>query len=183
MISHTATATFYVLLALLAFALPGRSFGQADQGAVTGVIQDTSGALIAHAAVTLRNIDTGLVLNTSTNDDGVYVFSPVKIGSYEVKATAPGFGTSTENNLHLNIQQRMNVSLRLAAGDVSTTVNVASSAPTLQTEDASVGQVLTAKVIDETPLSGRNWVYVAQLTAGVAPSNGSKGPAKGRLLR
>lgn len=170
---------FLLILALSPLFHPSSVFGQADQGTITGVITDSADALIPKAEVTLISVDTGLILKATTNEDGVYVFSPVKIGTYKIVAKASGFGSSEQSDLHLNIQQRMNVSLKLPPQSVSETVSVSSTGPLLQTEEASVGQVITAKVIDETPISGRNWVYVAQLSAGVAPSNGSKGQQKG----
>src|SRR5690349_16506712 len=58
--------------------------GQADQGTVTGVVQDPTGAVISNANVTLTSVDTGLVLKATADNGGVYVFSPVKIGNYKV---------------------------------------------------------------------------------------------------
>jgi outer membrane receptor protein involved in Fe transport len=155
------------------------AWAQADQGAITGVVRDASGGVIPNAAVALKSLDTGLVLDTKTNGEGIYVFAPVKIGNYELTANAPGFAPTVQQNLALNIQQRLTANLILKPAGAKETVEVNSEAQLLQTEDASVGQVLTAKMIDETPLAGRNWVFVAQLTAGVVPSNGSKGQVKG----
>src|SRR5690349_7283875 len=84
-------------------------FGQADQGTITGVVQDPTGAVIPNANVTLSNVDTGAVLKATADGSGVYVFSPIKIGNYKVTAAAPGFGTTTQTNLQLSIQQRLNV--------------------------------------------------------------------------
>jgi len=80
------------------------AFAQADQGTITGVVKDSAGAVIQNAQVTLTNTDTGLVLQVKSDGSGVYVFSPVKIGNYEVSATAPGFQTTTQQHVHLDIQ-------------------------------------------------------------------------------
>ena len=81
-----------LLLSLCALICCARSAsGQVDQGAITGVVQDSSGAIVPGAKVTVANIDTGLVLQGITNGSGVYVFSPLKIGNYTVSATASGF--------------------------------------------------------------------------------------------
>lgn len=146
---------------------------QTDQGAITGIVQDTSGAVIPNAKITVTDLDNGLVLQTKSNHSGVFVVSPLKIGNYEVSATASGFQTVTRENLHLDIQQRLNVNVVLPPGAVSQTVTVTSAAPLLQTQDASVGQVISTKTINNTPLNGRNWVYIAQLTAGIAPPFGN----------
>ena len=65
--------------------------------------------------------------------------------------------------------------LSLKNGAENTEVTVTSAPPLLQTEEGSTGQVIESKTINETPLNGRNWVFIAQLTAGVAPSNGARG--------
>lgn len=168
---RAASRIFPVAVAVL--FLFATAFAQTDQGAVTGVVEDSSGAVIPNARVTVTNVDTGLALQAKSNQSGVFVVSPLKVGNYEVSATANGFQTVTRKNLHLDIQQRLNVTLALPPGSVSQTVTITSAAPLLQTQDAAVGQVISAKAINDTPLNGRNWVYIAQLTAGVAPPFGN----------
>ncbi|WP_348269870.1 carboxypeptidase regulatory-like domain-containing protein [Edaphobacter paludis] len=156
---------------------------QVDQGAVTGVVTDSTGAAIANAKVTLNATDTGLALERETNGNGIYTFSPVKIGKYSVSATAPGFTTTTRENLVVDIQARISVNLTLKLGSVSDTVTVSTAPPLLETQTGAVGQVVTAKEINDTPLNGRNWVYIAQLTAGVAPPfGGTRGSGKGDFV-
>lgn len=167
--------SLFVLALVLAMQvmLPEGCLGQADQGAITGYIKDTSGAAIPNANVTVTNLDTGLALETKTNGTGVYVVAPVKIGNYKVSATASGFQTVANSNVRVDIQTRVAVTLTLKPGAVSETVTVTTAAPLLQTGDGSVQQVISANTIDNTPLNGRNFVYIAQLTAGVAPPFGN----------
>jgi hypothetical protein len=169
----TYSALFAMVLAALSFLFTGSGFAQTDQGAITGIVLDSSGAVIPNAQVTVTNVDTGLVLEAKSNRSGVFVFSPLKIGNYTLSASSQGFETVTRENLHLDIQQRLNVNMTLPLGAVSETVKISSEAPLLQTEDAAVGQVISTKAINDTPLNGRNWVYIAQLTAGVAPPFGN----------
>ena len=129
---------------------------QVDQGAITGVVQDSSGAAIANAHVTLTNTDTGLAFQGQTNGRGVYVFSPVKIGNYTVTANASGFQTTLQQNVHLDMQQRLNLNLTLQPGAVSESVTVSGGTPLLQSQDATVGQVISTETINDTPLNGRN---------------------------
>jgi hypothetical protein len=167
--------SLFVLALVLAMQvmLPEGCLGQADQGAITGYIKDTSGAAIPNADVTVTNLDTGLALQAKTNGTGVYVVAPVKIGNYKVSATASGFQTVADSNVRVDIQTRVAVNLTLKPGAVSETVTVTTAAPLLQTGDGSVQQVISASTIDNTPLNGRNFVYIAQLTAGVAPPFGN----------
>jgi hypothetical protein len=169
-------------LALLAlcilYALP--LCAQVDQGTITGTVTDPSGAVIPNAQVTLTSTDTGLVLTSTTNQNGVYVFSPIKIGAYSVSASAPGFATSNLSGLILNVNQRLAADLHLQPGNISQTITVNSGVEQLlQTQQSSTGQVVSAQVINDTPLNGRNYVFIAQLSAGVTQSNGSRGLGKG----
>ena len=171
--------TLTVLALGILFAPAGLLLGQADQGAITGVVQDPTGAVIGNASVTLTNVDEGQVLKTKTDGAGVYGFSPVKIGSYSVSASASGFETTTQTNLHLNLQQRLNVVISLKPGTTTETVTVTTETPLMQTQESSVGQTIDAQTIDTVPLNGRNWVFIAQLSAGAVPPEGSRGAGKG----
>lgn len=174
---HRWSIAWTAVLAVL-MATPNL-WGQVDQGTITGVVQDPTGAVVGNANVTLTSVDTGQVLKTKADDGGVYVFSPVKIGNYEIIVTAPGFGTTKQSNLHLSIQQRLNVPISLQPGAASETVTVTTEAPLMQTQESSVGQVMDTETINSVPLNGRNWVYIAQLSAGAAVAAGSRGGGKG----
>jgi hypothetical protein len=152
---------------------PHTATAQVDQGAITGLVQDGTGAVVSGAQLTLKNIDTGLVLQGTANGSGVYVFSPLKIGNYTVSAAATGFEKTIHENLHLDAQQRLNVVISLKPGAVSETVTVSEAPPLLENQTSSIGQVISSDTINNTPLNGRNFVYIAQLTAGVAPPFGN----------
>ena len=153
---------------------------QVDQGTITGAVTDPTGAVIPNAKVTLTDTQTGLVLNTTSNQSGTYVFSPIKIGNYTVSASAPGFSQTSLSGLVLNVNQRLSADVKLQTGNVSQTVTVKAGAEQLlQSAQSSTGQTVSTQVINDTPLNGRNYVFVAQLTAGVTQSNGSRGEGKG----
>lgn len=173
------TALFALVTSVLLLVPAQTMLGQVDQGTITGEVQDTTGAVIPQATVTLTNIDQGWVLRSKTDASGVYVFSPIKIGNYQVTANAPNFVTTTQANLHLNIQQRLNVVIVLKAGAASQTVTVTTQAPLMQTQESSVGQTMSTQEINNVPLNGRNWVYIAQLAPGATPPSGSRGQDKG----
>ena len=170
-----------VMLAAIFLVLgqAGIAFAQQDQGAITGTVTDPTGASVPSASVTLTNVDTGLVLNATSDSSGNYTFSPIKIGNYQISATAAGFSTTTQSNIRVDVQSRTEVNVKLNPGAASTTVTVNSAPPLMQTQEGSTGQVLDTKTINDTPLNGRNWVFIAQLTAGVAPPSGSRGAGKG----
>jgi outer membrane receptor protein involved in Fe transport len=171
--------TFAVICMVSLFSRCYEAVAQQDQGAITGVVQDAGGAVIPNAHVTLTDTDTGLVLNTAADGGGIYVFSPVKIGNYIVSATAAGFQTTTQEHVHLNVGERLNITVALKPGVVTQTVTVSTAPPLLQTQSATVGQVVSTQTINTTALNGRNFVYIAQLTAGTAVAEGSRGAGTG----
>lgn len=171
---------WFLLIAVALLSLPLVSFGQVDEGAITGTVTDPKGAVIPHASVKLTDVDTNFVLTTESNGSGNYVFEPVKIGRYSVSVGAPGFSTTTKSGLELHVGDRLNADIRLQVGSTAITVEVtADTTPLLQTEDSSAGQVMTQKEITDIPLNQRNYVFVAQLASGVVPSNGSRGQGNG----
>lgn len=172
------------LMMTLLWLLPASvTRAQVDQGTITGIVQDASGAVIPNAIVTLTDTDTGLAEETKSNGTGIYIFSPLKIGNYKLSASAPGFETTSQENLHLDVQERLNITLTLKPGGVSQTVTVSTAPPLLQSQTSSVGQVISTMTINDTPLNGRNWVYIAQLTPGAAPALGdTRGSGTGDFI-
>jgi hypothetical protein len=140
---------------------------QVDTGSITGTVTDPSGAVVNGAKVTLTNEGTAAALAVTTGSDGSYTFSPVKIGSYKIEATAQGFKTINQSNIVVNVSANVLVNLKLQTGSVTETVEVTSSVPVLQTQDASVGQVMDSRNVNNLPLNGRNFTFLAQLSAGV----------------
>jgi hypothetical protein len=153
------------------------AFAQADQGAITGTVLDPQGMAVVNADITVTAVDTGFMTSIKTSSSGYYAVSPLKIGHYSVTCAAPGFKTETRSGLMLNVNDRLGVNFNLTIGQATEKVTVsASDAPLLQTEDSSTGQIVSEKVINDTPLNQRNYVFVAQLAAGVAQTP----PAYGR---
>ncbi len=171
--------TKLVIIPSAALVLSVSAYGQQDQGAVQGTITDASGAVLPNATITLTNTDQGLVLTTTTDSKGTYFFSPVKIGNYTVRAKAVGFEEVTQEHLTLSAQQRLDVDLKLTPGSQNENITVNTAPPQLQTEEASVNQVFTEQQLNDTPLAGRNWVFIAQLAAGAAPPSGARGAGTG----
>lgn len=154
-------------LLLFALALPTQTFGQVDQGSISGTVKDTSGGSIAGAQVTLTNQDTGVTQSMTTNSLGDYIFAPIKIGTYSITAEFKGFQKVQQKNVSVDVQQKLLVDITLPAGAASETVVVNDAPPALQTQDASVGQVIEEREVKSLPLNGRNFTFLAQLSAGV----------------
>jgi outer membrane receptor protein involved in Fe transport len=167
----------------LVIGLSLSAHAQLDQGAIMGTVTDPQGAVVPHVKVRITNVDTNFTLETQTDANGGYTFQPLRIGHYSVTVSGSGFSTTTKSGLELHVAERLQADLRLQVGTSTESVQVtADSTPLLQTEEASTGQVLSTQEVNEMPLNGRNFVFVAQLAAGVAPSNGSRGQGNGDFI-
>jgi hypothetical protein len=170
----------YVTLTCLCFFLihSQNGFGQVDEGSITGTVQDSTGAVVAGADVTLLNTDQGITLQTRTNSSGLYTFSPVRQGNYAITVTAKGFAKTTQKNLYVNVAQVLLVNVQLKLGSATETVEVTTAPPLMQTEEASVGQVVSEQEVNSLPLNGRNFTFLAQLGAGMqTPQADTRGNA------
>ncbi len=151
---------------------------QVDTGTILGTIKDPSGAVIPHAKVSLTNEGTNFTITTTAGGDGSYVFTPIKIGTYTVTAESPGFAKEVRTHLKLNIDEQLVANLTLRPGVVTQTVQVTAAPPPLQTQNASVGQVVNARSVSDLPLNGRNFTFLAQIVAGVnSPQADTRGNA------
>jgi hypothetical protein len=143
--------------------------GQVDTGTIQGTVRDTSGAVMAGVTITISNEGTSFAQSTLTSSAGTYVFTPLRIGTYSVEVQQPGFKKQRRSGLQLNIQQQLVIDFSLEPGEVTTVIDVKGEAPILQTENGSVGQVVETKTVNDLPLNGRNYTFLARLTAGVNP--------------
>ena len=100
-------------------------------------------------------------------------------GTYSVEMKAPGFETAIRESLVLDVNQVARVDFTLKPGVVSQTVQVTSEATPLNTDTSTVGQVISNKTVVELPLNGRNYLQLAQLTAGSSSANGSRNSSQG----
>ena len=151
---------------------------QVDSGSILGTVYDQSGAVIAGAKVTLTSEGTGVSLTTTTSGEGVYKFSPVRIGSYTIEVAHPGFATITTKGVQVDIGADVVQNFSMNPGNVSQTVEVTAEAPLLQSQTAAVGQVVDTNTVNNLPLNGRNFTFLAQIVAGVnTPQADTRGNA------
>jgi hypothetical protein len=165
-----------VVLLTLVFANAAPLYAQFDTGAVLGTVTDSSGASVNGAAVTLTNEGTSAAVTFTTAADGAYKFTPVKIGTYKLSVGLAGFQTAVQHGITVSVGQSVVVDISLKPGAVNETVEVTSSAPVLQSQDASVGQIVDSRAVNNLPLNGRNFTFLAQIVAGVnSPQEDGRG--------
>jgi Carboxypeptidase regulatory-like domain/TonB dependent receptor len=166
--SRIACACTPILALLILVLLPGRLSAQVDAGEVTGTVRDASGAAVVNTKLSLTNEETGVRATALSTSTGSYLFDAVKPGTYTVEADAPNFEKYVNHGAIVHVQQTLAIDITLVPGSVSQQVTVTAAAPLLQAEDAAIGQTIDGKTVNDLPLLGRNWVSLAQLSAGVS---------------
>src|SRR5690349_9825169 len=177
----SCSISFHIFLALtiaLLFLCTVPLYSQVDTGSIVGTVTDPSGAVVSGAKVTLTNLGTNASLTTTTQADGSYKFTPVRIGNYKLDVTAQGFQTASQRNITVDVSSNVLANFQLQPGSVTQMVEVTTAAPVLETQSASVGQVINQRNVDSLPLNGRNFTFLAQLAAGVnSPQPDTRGNA------
>jgi hypothetical protein len=140
---------------------------QVDTGNVVGTVRDPTGAAVPDARVVVTNLATHVTQTTQTNSEGQYVVLLVQVGTYSVSAEKTGFQKSIENGIKVDVQARVQVDLTLQLGAVTQEVEITGAAPLLDTQSASVGQVVGEQAVSELPLNGRRYDDLVFLTTGV----------------
>jgi hypothetical protein len=159
----SATASLFVLLS----ATPARA--QFDSAQISGVVQDSSGAVLPGVDVILVNIGTKQQRQAVTNDRGLYTFPNVPVGEYNIESTLSGFKPVSRTGVRVNAGVNIRVDIALELGALSETVQV--EAATMLVDTAVIGRTVGAEQLAETPLSGRRASQVAQLAPGVVGGN------------
>ncbi|MEB2364235.1 MAG: TonB-dependent receptor [Bryobacteraceae bacterium] len=164
-------ARFCVVLGVLMVAADGSVLAQSSE--FTGQVTDITGAVIAGANITARHLSTGVSRSTITNEGGYYTIRLLNSGPYELIAQSAGFKSITRSGITLEIAQTARVDFRLEVGEVREQVVVNDSAPILQTESASVSQLISQQSVLDLPLNGRNFTALATLVPGTVGGGGS----------
>jgi hypothetical protein len=174
----------YKVLAVLTImftAVIGSSSAQSSFGSIVGNATDETGASIPQAKVTVTNNATAEVRTTITTSSGDYQVLSLNPGQYTVAVEVPGFKRYSQSPVEVQVQQTTRIEVKLTIGQVSEQVNVsASSAPIIQTENATLGQVVEGRAVTEMPLNGRNVLSLVSLIPGVVPGGSSGGNLSGQ---
>jgi hypothetical protein len=142
------------------------AWGQQTTAAITGTVVDEGGAAINGAAITATDTERGTTYTATTNDSGIFNLSRVPIGNYQVKAEAPGFQSAVQTGLTLVLNQTARLDFKMHVGTVTTTAQVTSEAPQLQSETTQVSTLIDSKTVTDIPLATRNYVELTLLAPG-----------------
>lgn len=167
-----------ILFCVLLF--PTVSNAQSDTaGRITGSVTDPSGSAVPNATITASQPATGLSRTAQTSDDGNYTFNNLPIGIYTVTVSRDGFKETTVANVTVNVATVTRQNVALEIGAVTETVEIRSDDIQVQTETATVGEIVSGEQVRELPLNGRSFVQLTQLQPGVAAANNFDSKSKG----
>jgi hypothetical protein len=156
-----------ILLLMMFIGVSVLSAQIANEGAVLGVVVDSSGAPVSGASVVAQNLDTGFSKTATSDTTGNFEILALPIGPYSVSVSLQGFKTWKVDRLVLDIGDRSRISPVLQVGDVKEQVTVEATAQLIQTDKASVEDVVSQKQIRDLPLNGRNPVQLVSLAPGM----------------
>src|SRR5215470_6699166 len=163
--------SFQILIAACAVVLwisisVARMSGQGAAATLSGGVTDESGAAVPNATVSIRNTQTGVVREVTSDSDGFYAAPDLLPGPYEVKVTAKGFTTFVQQGITLNVsaQQTLNVSLHV--GNLSQQLVVTAAPPPIPTSSSTISNTVDSATVREMPLNGRDWASLASLEPG-----------------
>jgi hypothetical protein len=159
-------------IALLALSLTASAVAQTQFASVRGQVEDSSGAVVSNATLTLTNVDQNRPWTTISNDKGVYVFQQIPPGSYRVQVEAQGFKRLTRDGLILQVAQIAEINLRLELGSVNESIQVSAETPLLETASSTLGEVVNSLTSENLPLNGRNVLQLVALTPGINANTG-----------
>ncbi len=139
---------------------------QQQFGSITGLVTDPSGALVPGAAVEVANESTGVKNAVTTNAEGYYTVFSLIPGTYDVSVSKTGFKSSTRGGVTLDVAQTARIDFTLEVGSTTQRIEVKSQSTLLQTEGATVGQVVPQTAVIQLPLNGRNYLQLTTLVPG-----------------
>src|SRR5215831_12789028 len=155
---------YLILLLLFLPVMPG----QTGTSRIRGVVTDASGALVPGALVAVTHEATGFTRSLQTNASGQYSFEALPLGKYTVTVTREGFKKVQTSGNELQVGEPLTIDVRIEPGAVTEQIAVSSTSVQVQTAEASIGQVLDTKPIENLPLNGRNPLHLMALLPGVS---------------
>lgn len=160
----------FAFVAALLVLLAANLFGQAESGTVVGTITDQAGAVVPGAAVTVLHEGTQFTRSTTSNANGQFRVDAFPTGRLSITVEQPGFQKLIRSGVELTAADTITVNLQLSVGNVQQTVEVTGEAPLLQSQTAAVSTLITNQQMIETPLNGRSFTQLIQLSSGASPT-------------
>src|SRR6266540_574530 len=151
----------------LSLALAVCAWAQTNTSRISGTVTDSSGAVIAGAKVTAKNDATGVAQTQATTEAGLYSFPSLPVGSYTITVEMTGFKTANQAGVIIQVNTPVTADIAMEVGQANEIVNVTGGVERLQTDNATIGNVVQQKAIESLPLNGRNPLTLLTLEPGV----------------
>ena len=163
-----------IAVVALSLAIVGAVNAQIISGDLVGTVLDKTGAAVPNAHIEAVNVDTGAKLETDANDSGEYRLNNLPVGTYNVSASSPSFGTTTINGVKIQLNNTLTQQITLEIKGAITSIEVSGVAATLDTTTAQLTSTFETKEISDLPTvsQGSGVLNLSLLSAGVASSGG-----------
>ena len=152
-------------------------FAQNFSAAISGIVRDTSGAVIPGVTVTAKHTESGLTRTVTTNENGNYRMPSLPVGAYEVMAEIPGFKPLVRSGIELAVAQEIALNLTLEVGTTAEQVTVTGEAPLVNATLASTAGLITGEQLKDLPLNGRSFHELMTLNAHTTDNRSNSGGA------
>jgi hypothetical protein len=169
---HMRAASLFIRVALCLGICSSWAIAQTATSQITGVVTDPSGAVVPGGTVTAVNEATGVAIHQTTTGAGVFQFSAVPPGRYTLTVEATGFKVEKRTGVIVEVGTPATVNITLQVGGSTETVEVVAAPVSLNTNNATLGQVISTQAVDKLPLNGRNPLMLVTLQAGVVQTTG-----------
>ncbi len=165
-----------LILAVMIGVLSVSLWAQVYSGTLTGIVTDASGGVIPGAKITLTDMGKQLDYATTTDTVGRYLLRSLPPSTYRLKVEVAGFNTFVQDGIILTVNQSASIDATMQVGASAQVVEVSGfSAALMSTQEASTGQELDRRMINDLPLLGRGVFDLATLAPGMAPAAGFSG--------
>jgi hypothetical protein len=164
-----------LFLALLVVLSATAGAQESASSGIVGVVVDSTQASLPGATVTVTQVGTSAQRVVVTDDEGRFSVPGLRPALYSIRVELAGFAPAEIKELTLRNGETVRPTLTLGLSNVAEQITVTGQAPLLQTQSATVGQVISEKMIEELPLNGRNVLSLTALSAGVTPQAFNRG--------
>jgi hypothetical protein len=165
MISRTSFAVAFIQAALILSSMHAQGVAT---GRISGTLTDYSGAVLVGASIRATNLQTGSSRQTVTDSGGRFSIADLPIGSYDVRASSPGFDTVVRSAIALTVGADLVIDFTLKVGQARQDVTVNAQVSRVETQTAAVSSLVTSEQLANLPLNGRNFEQLIALAPGVS---------------
>ncbi|HEX2917808.1 MAG TPA: carboxypeptidase-like regulatory domain-containing protein, partial [Edaphobacter sp.] len=157
----------YLLLLVFVSAMTPMLTAQTYRGGIAGTVEDSSGAAVPNAHITLTGMDTGFKREMDSTTSGAYSFQDLQIGNYSISVTASGFSPVKIDNIAVRPGQVFSLDPKMSISGVAESIEVSASALALDTVSSTNNNVVNDKAVENIPLNGRDFTQLIKITPGV----------------